>query len=104
MDRLAAMEIFVCVVEEKSFSAAATKLKVSNSAVSKHVAMLEEEINSKLINRTTRRFNLTEAGKVYYESCKRILSDYWESNEAIVHLNDEPYGNVKLNAPVFFWR
>ncbi|MEH0697494.1 LysR family transcriptional regulator [Vibrio owensii] len=102
MDRLTAIEVFVCVVEEKTFTSAATKMRMSNSAVTKHIAMLEDGLRVKLLNRTTRRVSLSEAGEVYYGHCKTILSDIAASREAIEFLKDEPHGTIKVNAPVYF--
>jgi DNA-binding transcriptional LysR family regulator len=72
-DRLVAMEIFVRVVDAGSFSAAASQLGVGQPAVSKAVAQLEERLGVRLLLRSTRRLNLTDAGKTFYENAKRAI-------------------------------
>ena len=71
MDRLAAMEAFVLVVDTGSFSAAARRLNVGQPAVSKLVAQLEDRLGVKLLVRTTRGLTATEAGLNYYERARR---------------------------------
>ncbi len=102
MDRLTAMEVFVRVAEEGSFSAAARGLGMSNSAVSKHIAMLEDLLGVCLLNRTTRQVSLTEAGHAYHERCEQILCDVEETQQSVAQLQTEPRGTLKINAPVFF--
>ena len=74
------MSVFAQVVEPKSFSAAAQKIGLSKSLVSRQVSALERELAVKLLNRTTRRLSLTEAGAVFHEHCVRIVreADYAE--------------------------
>src|ERR1700733_8100609 len=72
-DRLAAMELFVRVVDAGSFSAAATQLGIGQPAVSKTVAQLEERLGVQLIVRTTRNLSLTDAGRRYYENAKHAI-------------------------------
>ena len=71
IDRLAAMGAFAKVVEFNSFTAAARDLGLSKSAVSKLVAGLEDEMGARLLNRTTRRLSLTEAGLAFYQGAQR---------------------------------
>src|SRR5882672_8043117 len=73
IDRLAAMEIFVRVVEAGSFSAAATQLGIGQPAVSKTVAQLEERLGIRLLVRTTRSLNLTDAGRRFYDNAKGAI-------------------------------
>src|SRR3546814_5695506 len=75
MARLDAMEIFAEVVECGGFSAAARRLGVSKSAVSKQVARLEDRLGVRLLNRTTRRLSLAEAGATFYAACRRVLEE-----------------------------
>jgi len=81
MDRLAAMEMFVRVVETKSFSAAARDLEIGQPAVSKSIAQLEEQFGVRLLARSTRGLMPTEAGYNFYERARRIVD---EANEAVV--------------------
>lgn len=102
MDRLAAMAGFAKVVETQSFSAAARALGVSKSQVSKQVAFLEEHLGARLLNRTTRRLSLTDAGAAFYDSCQRVLAEAEEAERAVGSLQAEPRGVLKVNAPMSF--
>ena len=74
-ERLNEMAVFARVVEAHSFTAAAANLGLSKSAVSKQVTRLEDRLGARLLNRTTRRLSLTEAGAVFYERCLRIVEE-----------------------------
>jgi DNA-binding transcriptional LysR family regulator len=102
MDRLTAMEAFVRVVERGGFTAAAEDLHLSRAMVSKHVQDLEEHLGARLLNRTTRKVSLTEAGRVYYERSTQLLADLAETEEAVGELQAKPRGRLRLNAPVSF--
>lgn len=102
MDRLSGMAVFVRVVEEESFSAAARVLGMSKSAVSKQVAALEERLGARLLNRTTRRLALTDAGAAFHERAARILADAEEAETAVSQLSAAPRGVLRVNAPVTF--
>lgn len=102
MDRLGGMAVFAAVVEAKSFSAAARRLGVSKSAVSKQVARLEQRLGARLLNRTTRRLALTEAGMAFYEHCARILAEAGEAELAVTRLHGRPRGTIRINAPMTF--
>ena len=81
MDRFEAMTIFCKAVEQGSFAAAAERLNLSTSAVSRQIAQLEGLLQARLLNRTTRRISLTEEGRAYYERCLQVLSDLEEAEE-----------------------
>jgi DNA-binding transcriptional LysR family regulator len=85
MDRMAAMEAFVLVVDTGSFSAAARRLNVGQPAVSKMVAQLEDRLGVKLLVRTTRGLTATEAGLNYYERARRSIE---EADEAELDPSD----------------
>lgn len=102
MDRLRAMEIFAQVAEARSFSAAAQTLSLSNTAVSKHVMMLEESLGVRLLNRTTRQVNLTEVGRAYLGRAREILADVNELEISAANLHASPRGLLRINAPVSF--
>ena len=102
MDVLVAMQVFRRVVETQSFTRAARSLRLSNAAVSKHVGALEERLNTKLIQRTTRRMSLTTAGAAYFERCKRILDDIDETEQALSGAVAKPHGLLRVNAPMSF--
>lgn len=102
MDSLKRMVIFSHVVETRSFSAAARKLGIARSAVSRHIAMLEKNIGIRLLNRTTRSVNLTEAGETYYQSCVLIVAEAEAATRRISQLRDEPAGTLKVAGPTSF--
>lgn len=102
MDLLGAMTVFARVAEEGSFSGAARVLGLSKSSVSKQLAQLEDHLGARLINRTTRRLALTEAGAAYWERCRRILDDLEEANAAVSALQGAPRGLLRVNGPVSF--
>lgn len=102
MDRFTSMQAFVAVVEAGGFSAAAARLPISRAGVSKHVSELETHLGVRLLNRTTRRLSLTEAGRAYYERCVQILDDVADSECVATGLSSEPYGVLRLNAPMSF--
>ena len=102
MKNLAGMAIFARVVEERSFSAAARRLGLSKSMVSKEVTRLEQALGARLLNRTTRKLSLTEIGAAFYEPCDRILQEAHEAELLVGRLHAEPRGVLRLTAPVAF--
>jgi len=101
-DRLAALGTFAKVVELNGFSAAARDLGLSKSAVSKLVACLEDEMGARLLNRTTRRLSLTEAGLAFYQGAQRVLAEAEAAEAAVTHLSAAPRGVLRVNAPMSF--
>jgi len=81
MDKFNSMAVFVAVVDQQSFTAAADQIGLSRAQISKTVMQLEKHLGARLLNRTTRRISLTEIGRVYYERSKRILIDVEEVEE-----------------------
>lgn len=102
MDRLSALEIFVTVVSEGSFSAAARSLGMSKSAVSKHIAALEDRLGVRLLNRTTRRLSLTDAGALYCERANRLIAEAEDAEAEVSQLSSAPKGVLRLSAPLSF--
>ncbi len=102
MDRLDDMLAFIKVVDTKSFTAAADRLNLSKSVVSRRIGELENRLGARLLNRTTRKLSLTEVGQAYYERCTRILADLEEAEQAVADLHAAPRGRLRLNAPVSF--
>jgi DNA-binding transcriptional LysR family regulator len=94
------MVIFFHVVDTQSFSGAARQLGIARSAVSRHVSLLEKGIGARLLNRTTRRLSLTEAGRTYFESCARIVAEVQLASRRVGQLHDEPQGTLKVAAPI----
>ena len=102
MDQFNAMRTFRHVVDAGGFSAAATMLDVSHSVVSRQVRQLEEMLGTQLLNRTTRRFALTEVGLDYYGRCVRILDEVAEAAQMVQHHQHHPAGLLRINAPMVF--
>jgi DNA-binding transcriptional LysR family regulator len=102
MDRLSAMAVFARVVEAGSFSAAARGLGLAKSSVSKQVSRLEDELAVRLLNRTTRRLSLTEAGATFLEGCQRMLAEAAAAESAVTHLVAAPRGRLSVSAPMSF--
>lgn len=102
MLKLVGMGIFARVVEAKGFSAAARRLGVSKSVVSKEVAKLEKSLGARLLNRTTRQLSLTEIGAAFYDHCARIVQEAEEAALLVDRLHATPRGVLKCTAPVAF--
>ena len=102
MDRLQALTSFAKVVELGSFARAAERLGVSTSAVSRQVADLEAHLDARLLNRTTRRLSLTEAGQSYYERCVQVLADLDEAEAELRSASVAPRGTLRITCGVSF--
>ncbi|WP_133104319.1 LysR family transcriptional regulator [Psychrobacter sp. S4(2024)] len=102
MDRIDAMRAFVAVVTEGSFSNAANTLQLSPQLVSKYVSKLEEQLNSRLLNRTTRKVSLTEAGSHYFGHAQQILLSIDDMESKLGGLQQNPKGVLRISAPVSF--
>ncbi len=96
------MRIFAKVAELKSMSAAARSLRLPKSSVSRDIAELEAMLGVRLLQRTTRRIGLTDAGLTFYPYCVRILSDAGEAEAAVSQLQAEPRGHLRINSPIAF--
>ena len=96
MDRFAAMSVFAKVVELGNFARAAERLELSTSAVSRQVADLEARLQTRLLNRTTRKLSLTEGGHAFYERCVQVLVDLEEAEQAAAQTSLVPRGTIKL--------
>ncbi len=102
MDKLETMKAFTAVVQEGAFGKAANKLGISPQLVSKYVSQLEEQLAVRLLNRTTRRVNVTESGRAYFERCQQVLIDIEEMDNALTDLSDTAAGTLKISAPMSF--
>lgn len=100
MDRLLSMDVFVSTVEMGSLTAAAELHGISPPMAGRHLRALEERIGSKLLLRTTRRQNLTEAGRIFYERSKFILGKLREAELEGQEANAAPTGKLSVGAPV----
>ncbi len=96
---LGAMQAFISVVESGSFSASARRLGLSQPTVSRQINGLEEKLGVRLLQRTTRRLSLTEAGEVYYQQACRIQSQVLEANLSISGFTEKPSGVLRIAAP-----
>lgn len=94
--------IFTRVVEFHSFTQAASSLGMQKSTVSRRIALLEERLGVRLLNRTTRKLRLTEVGQAYYDRCRQIMLDFAEAEQAVMQLQQEPSGLLKITAPIEF--
>ena len=102
MDRIDAMRAFVAVVTEGSFSKAAIAMQLSPQLVSKYVSKLEEQLNTRLLNRTTRKVSMTEAGSQYFTHAQQILLSIDEMESQLGGLQQHPKGVLRISAPVSF--
>lgn len=102
MDELSNLQMFVRVVEEGSFSAAARYLGIAPSSVSRQVSQLERELGARLFYRTTRKQSLTETGEIYYQHASRIVADLDEARLAVNRLTDVPSGSLRVTVEADF--
>ena len=102
MDIVSNMKIFTAVVDNGSFATAANRLDMSRAMASKSVAALEEHLGTRLLNRTTRRLSLTEAGMAFYERSVQILADIWEAEQVAGATATEPHGTLKVTMPLAY--
>ena len=99
MDRFAIMKSFVSVAETGSFASAATGLALSRALVSRHVAELEVQLGTRLLNRSTRAVTLTETGVAHLDFCRHILAQFQEQEEALRGLRERPEGALSVISP-----
>lgn len=102
MDRIDAMRAFVTVVSEGSFTRAADRLELSPQLVSKYVSQLEHHLGTRLLNRTTRKIHLTEAGARYHQRAQQVLNDIDDMENQLGDLQGEARGRLRISAPVSF--
>lgn len=94
--------VFARVVETGSFTAAARLLAMPKTTVSRRVAALEREVGVRLLQRTTRSLNVTDAGRLYYEQSSQALRTIEEANLRLAEARAEPSGTIRISAPVGF--
>jgi len=99
MKILMLIEAFTTVVESSSFTAAAERLRLSKSFVSKQVSQLESELGVKLLYRTTRKLSLTEEGQQFFEHCRAIIADAEKAVSDIQDSHTRPKGKIRLTVP-----
>ncbi len=104
MDRFEAMSVLLTVVEAGSLSAGARRLGMPLATVSRRVADLEAHLHARLLNRTSRRLTLTDAGRSYVAAARRILEDVGEAERAAAGEYSAPKGELIITAPIVFGR
>ena len=104
MDRIESMSILLTAVEAGSLSAAARQLAIPLSTVSRRISELEAHLKARLLNRSSRKLTLTDAGRSYVEACKRILEDVGEAERAALGEYSAAKGELNITAPMVFGR
>jgi DNA-binding transcriptional LysR family regulator len=104
MDRLTSVQLFIRVVESRSFSRAAQETNVTQPTVTKHIAALEARLGVRLLNRNTRSMRLTEAGEAYYQQCKAIQREVEAADDLVTVLRDGLSGTLRIATAVGFGR
>ncbi|UEM05522.1 LysR family transcriptional regulator [Skermanella rosea] len=102
MDRITALAAFVRTVELGSQAAASEDLGLSRAMVGRHIQQLEDRLGVRLLNRTTRKQSLTEAGLAFFEKCASILDQLSEAERVASELQAEPRGTLRVNGPMSF--
>ncbi|CAE6956263.1 COG0583 Transcriptional regulator [Vibrio sp. B1FIG11] len=102
MNAIASLPVFVAVVECGSFSLAAKQLNLTKSAISKRINQLEDDLGIRLLNRTTRKLSLTEAGRRYFEYASQAVNLAQQGVDAVSELQGSPQGRLKITAPMSF--
>lgn len=103
-ERLKGIDVFVCAAEAGSFTAAAERLRLTNSAVGKAVGRLEQRLGVRLFHRTTRAMMLTDAGAAYYDTCVRVLAELDDATAVLAAQRLEPVGRLRVDAGATFGR
>src|SRR5690242_14291233 len=102
MDRFDSMKSFIKVVDRASFTEAARRLDVSPARVTLHVRDLEAWLGVRLLKRTTRKVRPMQAGRIFYERCKRLVRDLEEAESAVTEQQTMPRGMLHVNASPSF--
>ncbi|KAJ56210.1 hypothetical protein ACMU_10685 [Actibacterium mucosum KCTC 23349] len=102
MDNEMALRLFVNVVEENSISRGGARLSIPQSSASRMLSKLEDRLDARLLQRSTRRLQLTEAGRIYFERARQIVTELDEAALAIRDLTNVPSGLFRLAAPASF--
>lgn len=103
-ERLKGIDLFVCVADMGSFTAAAERMNLTSSAISKGIARLESRLQVRLFNRTTRRLSLTDAGVTFYRTCTGVLAELEEAELSMQAEDSEPRGKVRIDLPASYGR
>lgn len=101
MDGLLSLRVFAAVAEARSFTAVADRLGLSAAMTSKHIQHIEAEVGARLLNRTSRKVSLTEAGAIYLESVRALIEGLDEAEARISQSSIKPTGRLRLSVPVW---
>lgn len=96
------IRVFLEVVDQGSFTAAGKKLDMPTSTVSRRISRLEAQLGARLLQRTTRKLSVTDAGRIYYQRSERALLALEEAQNAVTEMQATPKGLVRVTAPVEF--
>jgi DNA-binding transcriptional LysR family regulator len=102
VDRLDAMQMFVRIVETGSLSAVAREMGTTQPTVSKQLTALEQHVKTRLLHRTTRKLSLTEAGTLYYDTCKRVVDELREAEATLSQWQNSLSGRIQVNTSIAF--
>lgn len=102
LDRFTGLKVFIQLAQSGSLSGAARTLGMSQTMATKHLAAIEDRLGVRLVERTTRRMTLTEAGRAYLASAERIVADLDETEASIGAARAQARGLLRVNAPVSF--
>ena len=102
MDRLSSMQAFVTTADTGSFSEAARQLGLSATMVTKHVQSLEDRLGVRLLQRSTRRLAMTEAGAAYRDRCQQLLNEIDEAEATVSAHRVQPRGVLRVSSPASF--
>ena len=102
LDRFEDLRTFVALAQAGGFNAAADRLGIVKSAVSRRIRELEERLDVRLVHRTTRQVSLTDAGRTYLERATAILASLEELDDTVRSAGHEPAGTLRISAPVSF--
>lgn len=104
MENLNAIRVFVRVAEARSFTEAAKRLGLTSSAVSKAITRLEQELNVRLLHRTTRSVDLTNDGASFFDHCLQVLAQIEDAENVLNRATSSPHGRLRVHMPVGFGR
>src|SRR5262245_28073553 len=90
--------VFTRVVQAGSFTMASTQLGMPKSTVSRKVSELEDRLNARLLQRTTRKLSLTDVGRIYYDYCARIVGEVEDAERAVSSVQEVPRGPLRVTA------
>ena len=99
IDDVTSLRVFSLVVETESFTEAGRRMGFTPATISKHVSGLEQRLGSRLINRTTRRLHVTEAGHIFYQRCVNVLQELERAESELSEIRKEPTGHLRVTVP-----